>query len=122
LVQVLIVDDDATLRHLLVLQLNKLGVKADCAANGLEAVRRVNDYRYSLILMDLKMPEMDGFKAAASIRLYEKEHLMPPVPIIAISADGNPGSVKEAGMNGFFQKPLLLEQIKNIIQQWLCQA
>lgn len=81
---ILIVDDDAVIRHLLVLQLDKLGRSADTAANGIEALRRIRNYAavYRLIIMDIQMPEMDGFQTTASIRVEEKNAVCKLVPLL----------------------------------------
>lgn len=119
-VQALVVDDDITLRHLLVLQLDKLGVKADSAANGIEALRRIRSWKYQLIIMDIQMPEMDGLQAAASIRIYEKENQQEPTPIIALTAGS---TAKETcisvGMNDALQKPIDLDGLKAVIDRWM---
>ncbi len=120
-VQVLVVDDDIALRHMLVLQLDRLGIKADSAYNGVEALRRVHEWRYSLILMDISMPDMDGYEATAAIRSYEKKHGLPPVPIVGVSAvcEDDDTAALEAGMNACYRKPVLLQQLKEIIEKYL---
>lgn len=120
LVQALVVDDDITLRHMLVLQLDKLGVKADSAANGVEALRRIRSWNYELIIMDLQMPEMDGLQATAAIRIYEREQNHKPVPIIALTAGGPDKEICiSVGMNDVVQKPLSLDGLGKIIERWL---
>lgn len=117
-VPVLVVEDNVGLRHALVLQLHALGIKADSAANGMEALRRVHDSEYELILMDVQMPVMGGLEATAAIRSYEENEDREPVPIVAVTGGG---STKEkclrAGMNGYYEKPMLLDGLKALIQE-----
>ncbi len=121
-ISVLVVDDEITLRHVLVLQLDKLGYKADSAANGIEALRRVHNHCYGLIIMDLQMPEMDGYEAAGAIRAYERgQQNEKPVPIVGMSAalDVDAERCIAAGMNDFVQKPILRENLKALVEKWL---
>ncbi len=117
-VPVLVVEDNMNLRHALVLQLHALGIKADSAANGMEAVRRVHNNQYELILMDIQMPEMNGLEATAAIRSYENDEGRKPTPIVAVTGGG---STKEQclqiGMNAYYEKPMLLDGMKQILQE-----
>jgi CheY-like chemotaxis protein len=116
---VLVVEDDITLRTTLVYQLERFGVKADSAANGIEALRRVHSYQYALILMDCQMPEMDGIEAASAIRAYEQSKDLPPVPIIAIGGSGEDVRALSAGMNAYFPKPVPKAVLQDILDTWL---
>jgi CheY-like chemotaxis protein len=116
---VLVVEDDITLRTTLVYQLERFGVKADSAANGIEALRRVHNYQYLLILMDCQMPEMDGIEATSAIRAYEKSKGLPAVPIIALSGSDEEERALSAGMNAYFYKPVDKAVLQQILDTWL---
>jgi two-component system, sensor histidine kinase and response regulator len=116
---VLVVEDDICLRTMLVYQLEKCGVKADSAANGIEALRRVHAHQYALILMDCNMPEMDGIQATSSIRTYERVNGKTPVPIVAISAGCEEERALSAGMNAYFSKPLSLDTLQKIVDTYV---
>lgn len=79
------------------------GIKYDIAENGQEALEKAKAYNYDLILMDLQMPQMDGFEAASAIRKFNKK-----TPIFALTANAL-NEVKQevlaAGMNDFITKP-----------------
>lgn len=100
--------------------LNHLGFDTDTAENGFIALQRVKKKFYHAILMDIRMPEMDGYETTRRIRaLQGTENL----PIIALSADAVEGvaeKAKAAGMNGYLTKPLnplkLIEVLKSYIQ------
>ena len=116
---VLVVEDDISLRTAMVYQLEKCGVKADSAANGIEALRRVHAYQYGLILMDCQMPEMDGIEATSAIRAYEKSKGLTPVPIIAISGSCEEERALSAGMDAYFLKPVPQESLQKIVDTYL---
>lgn len=120
-VQALVVDDDITIRYALVLQLDNFGIKADSAANGLEALRRVKDWRYAIIFMDMSMPHMDGYEAAAAIRAYERNQGQTPVPIIGHTGDSESSKERclDAGMNDFVSKPMTPEILRQVIVKWM---
>lgn len=123
-IPVLVVEDDITLRTMLVLMLDKLGLVADSAANGIEAVRRVHEHQYRLVLMDLMMPQMDGYEASGAIRTFEQREKRKPVPIIALTASGSAtkSDCLAAGMNDMYLKPTTLSQMKEITEKWLSTA
>jgi CheY-like chemotaxis protein len=118
--QVLIVDDDTMLRQLLILQLDKLGLNADAAASGSEAIQLVHDCRYALILMDIQMPEMDGYEATQAIRTYERQQGLDSVPIVAVTAGASKSEVMAQGLSDYVQKPATVEALKWIVKRWIC--
>jgi|688.fasta_scaffold398624_1 CheY-like chemotaxis protein len=118
-VQVLVVDDQIVVRHLFVLQLDKLGIKADSAADGLEALSRVQSGKYQIIFMDIQMPGMDGLQATAAIRLFEKEKRLGRIPIVAVTAGGTSKEFAlKAGMDDYIMKPVKIEQVEMVLSQW----
>jgi CheY-like chemotaxis protein len=118
-VTVLIVDDDVTLRWLLCKQLDKLNLQADSAATGQEALKRVEKWPYQIILMDIQMPEMNGYEATKAIREREKILMQDPVPIIAITALPESGPCFEAGMTDYLQKPIDIAKLETMLAKWM---
>lgn len=83
-------------------------IQLDTALNGLEALEKVKQNHYDLILMDIQMPEMDGFEAAREIRNLQDPHYS-NIPILALSAsvsDGTRMQIKENGMDDYITKPI----------------
>ena len=106
------------LRQVLVLQLSKLGVSADAAASGMEALSLYQDRRYRLIFMDIQMPGMDGLETTRTIRRRELELGIEPVPIIAVTGASDRKHCLEAGMTDFAQKPLMVEALQHLLARW----
>jgi two-component system sensor histidine kinase/response regulator len=92
--------------------LERLGVRADVAGNGREAVDMVKMLSYDVIFMDCQMPEMNGFEATAEIRRLEGSERR--TAIIAMTADASSRcreACTAAGMDSFIAKPVKLEDV-----------
>jgi polar amino acid transport system substrate-binding protein len=115
---ILVVEDNPVNQKLVLMQLSKLGyTKIDLADNGLEAVNKVSNKNYDLILMDCQMPVMDGYEATKCIR-----HNANGTPIVAMTANAMQGDLErclEAGMNGYLTKPLMLKELRTELKRWL---
>lgn len=117
--RILIVEDDKSLRIVLASQLEALGHRGDCAADALDALRKLEHERYALILMDVSMPDMDGLELVKKIRTREKEKQSQAMPIIAVTGCAEKPDCLEAGMNDYVQKPLLRNDLERILRTWL---
>ena len=119
--RVLSVDDDEINRRVLQRHLEQLGCQVRSVNDGQQAVKAVAmGQPFDLILMDLLMPEMDGFQATAEIRRLEQEHKSEPVRIVAITASVV-GKVEQqcnqAGMDGFLSKPFSRRQLVEVLNE-----
>lgn len=118
--RILLAEDDRVNRILTMTILEKAGYRMDAVENGLLAVQALHSRSYDLVLMDLNMPEMNGFQAAREIR-----RLPPPqgqVPIIALTAYDRPedsDDYRAAGMNGYVIKPLSRSHLLSVLDRWL---
>lgn len=102
--------------------LKQIGLSADWAKNGAEAVDKVKNGFYDLILMDIQMPIMDGYEASQEIRKFQAEHHLPNTPIIALTAHAMKGDMErclEAGMNDYLTKPIVAETLITCLNTWL---
>ncbi|MBW7885257.1 MAG: response regulator, partial [Caldilineaceae bacterium] len=109
---ILLAEDNLVNQKVALRILQRLGYRADVAADGLEAVEAVERQRYDLILMDVHMPEMDGLTATRTIRSLLPENQQPV--IVAMTADVMDGyreRCAEAGMDGFISKPVRIEEL-----------
>ena len=116
---VLVAEDDDALRFLLQKQLIRMEIQAHFVKNGAEAVEKAKAVKYDLILMDLKMPVMDGFEAIRQIRAMEAEHHKPRTPIIVMTAYGDRERCEALGIDDFLFKPVLLDVLKLCLNRWL---
>ena len=116
----LVVEDDSTIRKIMHIQLKLFGLKVDCAQNGVEAVRCVENYRYDIIFMDIQMPEMNGIEATTTIRNHEVSQGHPPAVIVATTAGGaTKQQCLDAGMNGYVEKPVDIHKLIDVFQTHL---
>jgi CheY-like chemotaxis protein len=105
--RVLVVEDNQVNQLLVTTILAKAGMRAEVAANGVEAVQAVHQRNFDVILMDMQMPEMDGLEATRRIR--QLGAMGRAVPIIAMTANAMQEDRRrclEAGMNDFVAKPI----------------
>jgi PAS domain S-box-containing protein len=104
--------------------LKKWGARIDTAGNGAEAVEKVQQARYDIILMDIQMPVMDGYEATRNIRKL-KGNQYQKLPIVALTASAlidKKDVALEAGMNDFLTKPFVPERLFSVIYSLTTQA
>jgi PAS domain S-box-containing protein len=118
--RVLVAEDNAINRTILLKQLEKLGLRADAVRNGHEALEALDDFAYDLVLMDCQMPGMDGYEATAKIRASQKPYRS--IPIVAVTANairGDREKCLEIGMNDYISKPISSEDLARALTRWL---
>jgi len=118
--RVLVAEDNAVNQTVAVRMLERIGIRADVAANGREALEMHRMVRYDVVLMDCQMPEMTGYEAAASIRLMEGADRN--TVIVAMTAEALEGCRErclESGMDDFITKPVKLETLVEVLKHWV---
>ncbi len=114
--KVLLVEDNKVNQQLALRFLERLGQKADLAANGAEAVEAAADTSYDLILMDMQMPVMSGIEAARAIRNgHGPSSAAPIIAMTASASDEDREACHEAGMDGFEPKPITLKRLHGVL-------
>ncbi len=121
--RVLLVEDNAVNQIVAFAMLEELGCEVELAGNGVEALQRLAQSRFDLVLMDCQMPELDGYETTRMIRAGEdrragSDHL----PVVAVTAHALPsdrGACFEAGMDGHISKPLAVEALRECLLRWL---
>ena len=117
---ILLVEDNEVNREVLLEQLHLLGYAAEVAPDGVVALEMWRSGRFSLLLTDCHMPNMDGFALTALIR--ELEGVYRHSPIIAVSANAIEGEAqrcKDRGMDDYVAKPLRLHELASVLERWI---
>lgn len=115
--KVLVVEDNEINQLVARDLLESFGLEVSIADNGQEAVEKVENELYDVILMDLQMPVMDGFEATRKIREFNKE-----IPIIALSAavmEQDKALTIDAGMNDHLAKPIDVDELQHLLSHYL---
>ena len=123
-VRVLLAEDNITNQDVALGILEKLGLRADAVANGAEAVHALETLPYDLVLMDVQMPEMDGYEATRHLRDPHSSVLNHQIPIIAMTANAMQGDREKclrAGMNDYVSKPIMPQALAEALDKWLPQ-
>jgi len=120
--RVLAVEDIEMNRDVLKLMLDKLGVQVDVAVNGQDAVNKAKANSYDFILMDIRMPLMDGLSATRIIRTLPDYAETPIIALTANAFEDDRRSCLDAGMNDFLSKPLRFETLQTVLSKWLIWA
>ena len=113
--KLLLAEDDPTNQLITREILSKVGIDINIVSNGKEAVSAVYDQPYDAILMDINMPELNGYEATKQIR---NNRQFAPMPIIGMSAHAQPEDKENAlnaGMNGYITKPIVASQLLQVL-------
>ena len=120
--RVLLVEDNAVNQALALGMLEAYEVTVECAENGEQALAKLADANYDLVLMDVQMPGMDGFEATRRWREEERRRDAPRLPIVALTAQAMAGD-REAclacGMDDYLAKPFTRASLTEILRNWL---
>jgi CheY-like chemotaxis protein len=116
---VLVVDDDPLVVKILREPLERAGYNVNVASHGLEALKKVKEKKPDLIILDILMPLLDGFKVA---RLLKFDKRFKDIPIIVLTSRATEGERKmgeQVGANEFLFKPFRLPQVLDVVQRYL---
>ena len=121
----LVAEDNAINRTVITAMLESIGVASVLAEDGQQAAQALAQLVErgtppALVLMDVQMPVLDGLAATERIRAWEKEHQLPRVPIVALTANAyaeDRARCLSAGMDDFLAKPVNLVQLRAVVAQ-----
>ncbi|MFQ5571185.1 MAG: response regulator [Rhodothermales bacterium] len=120
--RILLAEDNVVNQKVALHMLRRLGYQADLAANGLEVLEALRLADYHVVLMDVHMPEMDGFEATRQVR---KQFTDRGPRIIAMTANAMPGDREaclEAGMDDYISKPVKIADLRAVIERYAASA
>ena len=117
--QVLVVEDNRINQQVLRDLLEICAAEVAVAANGAEAVRMATEGDFSLILMDMQMPDMDGFQATRMLRRIPRLQELPIIAITAMALAGDRERCLDAGMNDYLSKPIVPEHFYRVVGRWI---
>ncbi|MFA5957917.1 HAMP domain-containing protein [Hyphomicrobium sp.] len=117
--KVLLVDDDARNIFALSSLLERRGMEVLTATTGLEAIETLNETDVSIVLMDIMMPDMDGYQTMQKIRASEKNQRLPIIALTAKAMKGDREKCLEAGASDYLAKPVDTEQLLSALRMWL---
>lgn len=120
--KVLLAEDNPVNQEVATVMLQTLGINPRLANNGREALDLLLEDNFDLVLMDCQMPVMDGFEATAAWRQHEQDLGLPPLPIVALTANAIVGDRErclEKGMSDYLSKPFSPDQLRELLMRWL---
>ncbi len=117
---ILLVEDDAINQKITKILLEKEGFQVIVAENGIKAIEALEKQTFDLVLMDVEMPEMNGYEATRHIRSHESDRIDSQIPIIAMTAHAMSGDREKclnSGMNDYIPKPINTNLLNDLIDQ-----
>ena len=118
---VLLAEDEPLNRDLAKGLLESFGVRVDLAEDGRQAVERVSQVDYDMVLMDVQMPTMNGIDAARAIRLLKSGATLPIVALTANAFEEDRRRCLDAGMDDYITKPFTQDQLLSAVARWLAR-
>jgi signal transduction histidine kinase/ActR/RegA family two-component response regulator len=119
---VLLVEDNPVNQTVIEAMLRSLGYQVCLVGDGAQAVHKAANFEYSAILMDCRLPIMDGYEATRQIRLLPNRVQTPIIALTANALQGDREACLAAGMNDYLAKPFKRVDLQRILQRWLANA
>ncbi len=121
-IRILLAEDNPVNQKIAQKMLEKFGYYSNTVSNGFEALKALSMIDYDLVLMDVVMPEMDGFDATTQIRNPASKVMNHRVPVIAMTAHAMKGDREkclEAGMDDYISKPVKPQELLDVVEKWV---
>ena len=123
--RILLVDDHQMNRNVAEAALRRFGAEVDVAGDGAEAVEQFAPGRYDAVVLDVRMPKLDGYDAARQLRQIENDHMAPKTPILALTADAMVEDRERAiaaGMDKQLGKPFRMVELGEMLAELIDDA
>jgi HAMP domain-containing protein/signal transduction histidine kinase/CheY-like chemotaxis protein len=119
---ILVVDDDVRNLFALTTVFERFNINVITAESGKEAIQLLNENpRIDMVLMDIMMPEMDGYETTQKIRREHKNNTLPIIAVTAKAMKGDRQKCIEAGASDYITKPLKIDQLLSLMRLWFCK-
>ncbi len=119
--RILLVEDNVTNQKVAIMMLDRLGYPVKTAGDGREAIEKLTDSDFSVVLLDLQMPVMDGFETIKVIRdegSPVRDHNIPVIAMTAHALKADEDRCREAGMDGYISKPVRIQILEDLLKKW----
>jgi CheY-like chemotaxis protein len=117
--KILLVEDNEMNRDMLSRRLQRKGYEVEIAVDGLEGVEKATTSRYDVILMDMSLPEIDGWEATRRLRTQERTQHTPIIALTAHAMSGDREKAIDAGCDDYDTKPIELQRLLSKIETLL---
>jgi CheY-like chemotaxis protein len=117
--RIVVADDDPDILNIVSMSLEAMGHEVGRAANGREAVELVRDCFPDLVVMDLMMPELNGYEATEELKSHPETA---PIPVLALTAKAMRGDEergRQAGVDAYITKPFRISQVLEVVNSFL---
>jgi PAS domain S-box-containing protein len=115
--RILLAEDNAVNQKVAMRMLKRIGYRADLAANGQEVLQALERLPYDVILMDVQMPEMDGFEATRKIRRMQLRKQPKIIAVTAYALEGDREKCLESGMDDYVSKPVQIRELSEALKK-----
>ncbi|WAB96505.1 ATP-binding protein [Pseudomonas putida] len=117
--RILLVEDNPVNQSVIEAMLRSLGLEVSVAQDGIQAVEKVSQQHFAAILMDCRLPQLDGYEATRRIRLLPNGGQLPIIALTANALQGDRERCMAAGMDDYLSKPLRRTDLQQVLQRWL---
>lgn len=117
--RLMVIDDESPVRRLVAYTLRPLDIEVIGAENGIEALRLAGQYRFDMILVDINLPEMDGFSVIERLRSLPNLAETPVITVTARSYPGDEAKARSLGASDFLYKPFSTQELRSLVQRLL---
>ncbi len=118
---ILLAEDNSVNALLAIAMVEQIGLSVKHVTNGQQAINEIKNNHFKLVLMDMHMPVMDGYKATRKIRQWEATTGRTAIPVIALTANALVGDKEKclsAGMDDYISKPIKQKELQQLVSKW----